>query len=311
MIRPSAVLLALAVSTSACATLAGPGSPIAGRKPRLLEVVGTMPGQLRESSGVAVSRTQPGVLWSHNDSGNSATLYALDMSGRLMASIDVAGVMAVDWEDIAAGPCPAGPTPGGARSCLYIADTGDNNRVREAVTVYVVVEPTVDKGTPPPAVTARPLHYRYPGGPEDVEALAVLPDGDLVVVSRGRSGRIDFFGLTADAVARGLSSGETMTIDFQNTSDIRPDAPSGRLATGAAISPDGTTLAVRTYYEVYFFAMEPGRRDRVRWVDTGRGCALGDAEPQGEGIDYLDAGTLVLTSEQSRGRPGEIHRLRC
>jgi hypothetical protein len=43
----------------------------------------------------------------------------------------------------------------------------------------------------------------------------------------------------------------------------------------------------------------------------GRPCFLGEAEPQGEAIDYLDAETLILTSERSRGRPGVIHRLRC
>jgi hypothetical protein len=43
-----------------------------------LERLGTLPDELAESSGVAVSRTQPGVLWSHNDSGDGPTLYAID-----------------------------------------------------------------------------------------------------------------------------------------------------------------------------------------------------------------------------------------
>ena len=80
--------------------------------------------------------------------------------------------------------------------------------------------------------------------------------------------------------------------------------------TAAAVSPDGTTLAVRTYYEVFFFALV-NERGESRWRDLRRPCALGDAEPQGEAIDYLDANTLLLTSERSRGRPGTIHRLQC
>ena len=49
----------------------------------------------------------------------------------------------------------------------------------------------------------------------------------------------------------------------------------------------------------------------TQWEDIGESCALGDAEPQGEGIDYLDSKTLLLTSERARGRPGSIHRLQC
>ena len=53
----------------------------------VLEEVGVVPDELQESSGLAISRTQPGVLWSHNDSGDGPTLYAIDMSGKLLAQI--------------------------------------------------------------------------------------------------------------------------------------------------------------------------------------------------------------------------------
>ena len=75
--------------------------------PRVLEELGRLPPELRESSGLAVSRMQPGVLWSHNDSGDAPTLYAIDVKGHLLATVAVANVVARDWEDIAAGPCPA------------------------------------------------------------------------------------------------------------------------------------------------------------------------------------------------------------
>ena len=76
------------------------------------------------------------------------------------------------------------------------------------------------------------------------------------------------------------------------------------------MSPDGKTLAVRTYYEVYFFELVSSGGE-IHWRELRRPCSLGDAEPQGEAIDYLDANTLLLTSERSRGRPGTIHRLQC
>ena len=40
--------------------------------------MGPIPREVRESSGLAVSRAYPGVFWTHNDSGDRPRLYALD-----------------------------------------------------------------------------------------------------------------------------------------------------------------------------------------------------------------------------------------
>ena len=279
---------------------------------RVLEQIGVLPDVLRESSGLAVSRTQPGVLWSHNDSGDGPNLYAIDSSGRLLAIITVANAANIDWEDMASGPCPASLLAKTTSRCLYLADTGDNDRVRKELTVYVVVEPLVARVDPMPStVVAQSFRYRYPDGPDDCEAIAVLPNGDVMFVSKGRSGTIDFFGMTAGRVASALTSGEMLTAEHWGNTGIRPDGAIGRLVTGAAVSPDGMTLAVRTYTEVFFYGAVQDGREPVRWRDLGRPCFLGDAEPQGEAIDYLDDRTLLLTSETARGRPGTIHRLQC
>ena len=281
---------------------------------RVLEVVGVLPDELRESSGLAISRTQPGILWSHNDSGDDPNLYAVDMSGKLLAQFTVANALARDWEDIAAGPCPdelAKTASDQKGECLYIADTGDNNQVRPEVTIYIVVEPRVgDAGAQARPVPARSFHYRYPDKPIDAEALAVLPNRDLTIVSKGRDGTIDFFSIPAATVAKAITASETVTAQYVGDTGIKPESNTGQLVTAAAISPDGRTLAVRTYYEVYFFGLV-NDGGQIRWRDLQRPCSLGDAEPQGEGIDYLDANTLLLTSERSRGRPGTIHRLQC
>jgi hypothetical protein len=76
------------------------------------------------------------------------------------------------------------------------------------------------------------------------------------------------------------------------------------------MSPDGRTLAVRTYSEIFFYTAENGAQ-RLRWRDLKRPCFVGEIEPQGEAIDYLDNETLVLGSETSQGRPGVLHRVQC
>ncbi|MBA3316597.1 MAG: hypothetical protein H0T50_00700, partial [Gemmatimonadales bacterium] len=91
---------------------------------------------LDESSGVAASRRQPGILWTVNDSGNEAWLFATDSLGRDHGTFMVVGAENRDWEAIALGPC-------GGRECLYLADTGDNDRRLRTARIYRVPEPSV------------------------------------------------------------------------------------------------------------------------------------------------------------------------
>jgi hypothetical protein len=69
-------------------------------------------------------------------------------------------------------------------------------------------------------------------------------------------------------------------------------------------------LAVRTYSEIFFYVPEESPQGR-RWRDLHHPCFLGDLEPQGEAIDYLDDKTLIIASETSQGRQGVLHRVQC
>ena len=277
--------------------------------PRVLEELAPLPPELREASGLAVSRMQPGVVWSHNDSGDSPMLYAIDLKGRLLAKVGLLNATATDWEDIASGPCPAGVGPG---QCLYIADTGNNNQSRDVVTVFVVAEPLISGADPAHAMSAsaRRFRYRYPNLHEDAEALAVLPNGDVTVVTKGRTPTISFFGFSKADVERAVALDEILTATNEGDSGILPDQGLGRWVTAAAMSPDGMTLAVRTYSEIFFYALE-NTPQGDRWRDLHRPCFLGDLEPQGEAMDYLDDKTLVIGSETSEGRQGVMHRVQC
>ncbi len=254
--------------------------------------------RLNESSGVAVSRAHPGLLWTHNDSGDGPTLYAIDLAGTLLGVYRVPGASAVDWEDIALASCPDRPG-----TCLYIADTGDNSERRKAPTIYVIPEP------PPPTrpdtaetERARALRIRYPDGPHDVEGLAVSPQGDVVLVSKGRDGSVRTYGIPRAAFA-----GDSVVPALTDTLPIVPQPTMGRWVTGAAFAPSGDRLVVRTYTEIYFF--RPVGRGRFR--PDGPPCWIGAAEPQGEAIDFLDDTTLVLTSESLPSQLGPVLRVTC
>jgi hypothetical protein len=93
---------------------------------------------LREVSGLAASAAHPGIFWAHNDSGDSARLFAVRATGEVVGEYAIDGAAAVDWEDIGVGPCADG---GG--SCVVIADVGDNPSTRASVDLYRVREPDV------------------------------------------------------------------------------------------------------------------------------------------------------------------------
>lgn len=59
--------------------------------------VGKTPmGDIKEASGIVASRRSPGTLWVHNDSGASATLYALTSTGAMQAIYSLDGASAQD-----------------------------------------------------------------------------------------------------------------------------------------------------------------------------------------------------------------------
>ncbi len=263
--------------------------------PESVETVGTLRPPITESSGVAVSRQHAGVLWTHNDSGDGPLLYAVSMNGTLLARFAVRNADAIDWEDIALGPCPQSDEP-----CLYVGDTGDNLRRRGNVHVYIIPEPrdlSVEGGRG--VVEARTLTLRYQDGPHDVEALAITPTGMLILATKGRSGPIALYRVMRDDLESGsLRLAPWLSLDTAHQRAI------GHQVTGAAVSPDGTRLVLRTYGEILYFTLDEER------VTPMGGCWLGGWE-QGEAVDFLDEATLVLTSESVFGRLGRISVVRC
>jgi hypothetical protein len=84
------------------------------------------------------------VLWTHNDSGDTNRLYALNTAGKHLGVYYIAGAQARDWEDLAIGP---GPIAG--QHYIYIGDIGDNGKQYEYKYIYRIPEPQVDSSQAP------------------------------------------------------------------------------------------------------------------------------------------------------------------
>lgn len=282
--------------TMACDRGQADPAPAADGPCRVLVSRSDLPAEVHETSGLAIGRGDPSLLWTHNDSGNEAVLFALDTTGALLGRVEVTGASLVDWEDLEAGPCDDG-------TCLFIADIGDNRGLRDSVTIYAVPEPE-----PGAERTARAtaFHARYPGGAQDAESMFILPNGDLYLVTKGRQQDVALYRYPRAA----RRAGETFTLER-----VRGLLPRARRAsdmvTAATASPDGRWVAIRSYRTLYLYSAAA-----LTGADAVTPVATVDLRPlrerQGESIALTDSMGIWLTSEGGRGRDRPtMARLAC
>jgi len=229
-----------------------------------------------EASGLAASTLHPGVAYVHNDSGDSARFFAFDVAtGEGRGEYVATGAPAVDWEDLARGPC-ADP----AKSCLYFADIGDNAKARTDLAIVRVEEPaTLAAGTVD--VPAEVLQVAYPDGPHDAEALLVDPvSGDLTIVTKAGDGSFAY------ELAAPLNPNGTTVATLVGPVTLSSFVP---LVTGGDVHPDRKGIVLRTYTAVNYYPLAPGQRIGEALAATP--CVLeAPVEMQGEAVAWNRAG---------------------
>jgi hypothetical protein len=279
--------LGAALALLACVPIAtaGPGCvPLAS--PLIL------PGELQETSGIAVSGRDPDVLWTHNDDG--ALIFAIDRRGTVLGR-HALSMRPRDFEDIAAAPCPDG-TP-----CLYLADTGDNAEQREPgdARILRVHEPVVGA---PGTLETEAFPIRFPDGPRDTEAIFVLPEARVYLVTKGRSHSVTVYGYPGP-----LRAGTVTLVEAQQLAD--GPQPLLDQVTGASASPTGSTVAIRTYQSLRFYGVAG---DSLVPVPNGLVNLRSLEEVQGEGVSLSADGRVLLTAEGGPlGGPAALSQLRC
>ena len=297
-----AFCVAIAAVAPACDSGGRPREPLPDDSgvESVLEIRTHLHNQLVENSAAVTSVRQPGIIFGFNDSGHRAFLFAFDSMGVHRGTWQVLGASNRDWESAGLGPC-AREAPG---SCLYLGDTGENDARRQFVTISRVPEPAAPPAGGPeggPALTSQRLDVRYPDQPHDVEAMYVAHDGTVFLITKRRlldSSRRPRPALIYRVPASAWDSSGVAIATLVDSLPIVPGESSGRLISDAALSPDRSLLAVRTYAEVYVFALDSSTSLPVRGGAPTSCTILGLEERQGEGIGWWwDGRRLLLTSE--------------
>jgi len=245
---------------------------------------------LTEASGIAASRRNLDVFWTHND-GSRQKIYALDASGRRLATFDLNKTVD-DVEDIAVGPGPAAGS-----SYLYVGDIGGSkgtNTVRSEVKVLRVLEPLVDSAW---ADTPRSINFAgvetftlvYPDGSYDAETLMIDPiSGDLFVATKQvGAARLYRANLTE------LADKSTTTMEFAGSVEFS-------LASGGDISADGTRIALRREDAAMVWLRCTNDTVSAALTEIGQSIPVvgPPTEPNGEGLGFLpDNNGYVTISE--------------
>lgn len=248
--------------------------------------------KLSEVSGITAGRRNPGIWWVHNDSGDEARLYALDQSGKLIATFSVPGAKNVDWEDLGSGPGRDG------HPALYIADTGDNGRVRDELVVYRVPEPAVNKNeTSGSTETAEAFPFIYPDGKHDAEAIFVdQQSGRIYIVTKIRNGGCGVYRFPLP-----LEPGRQVTLERVRGRTVG-EIEKLPLVTGAATSPDNNRVVIRTYFNA--IELQRARGGAFETIFNAAPTAVSiPFERQGEAIAYTADGKAIVTTSEKVPAP--------
>jgi hypothetical protein len=257
-------------SASACSACSAWGTPVAE---------GPSPAILPELSGLAASHLHPGLLYAHNDSGDSARFFALTEQAHVNAEIHLTGATATDWEDISVGPCPSG-------WCVYIGDTGDNKVDRSNYVIYRVAEPaTLATDGSITTVSYQSFPFEYPNGEHhNAETLLVHPITGQVFIVIKESG----IPATVYEMPLPLMADTKVTLTVAGSLAI---PPAEGVVTDGSFHPCGDRLLIRTTSATGLFGAKPVM------VPVA-------VEPQGEGITYaLDGRRYFTSSETVSGDP--------
>jgi hypothetical protein len=248
--------------------------------------------RMKEASGLVASVNNPGMLWTHNDSGNSADLFLIDEKGDIMCTVHLPGIKNRDWEDIAIG---SGPQQ--ERQYIYIGEIGDNNAVYEEKILYRLEEPLIADGVTDTTLSKiDKIEFRLSDGKRDSEALIIDPVSKNFYIFSKRESQVNLYRL----------SGTVSTTEIVKAERVAEKLPFSMIV-AADISEDGSEILAKNYDEVFYWKRLPGESVEETLKRTPQALPY-TPEPQGESIAFSrNGGGYFTISEQKKKIPQQLY----
>jgi hypothetical protein len=284
------IILFLALWLSTFSSILGACSPPQFDNAHWVGTINT--SKITEASGIAVSRLNPGVLYTHND-GTSGKIYAINDSAELLATFDP-GKTVDDTEDIAIGPGPNSGT-----SYIYFGDIGSNTESRDKVRVLRMPEPAVDLSWAQNPVSRNLNNVEvftlvYPDGKYNAETLMI--DGNLgeLFIATKQTGISRIYRARLSA----LSTTQDNPLKFIGEISFS-------IASGGDISADGRYIAIRNESFALLWLKQPGQSAAEALFGESTALPLigKPNEPNGEAIAFAPDSSGYYTISEGSDQP--------
>ena len=280
----------MAIATVVCSQKKGKNSDssLFGEGKQLVEV--TDKKRLGELSGLAASVNNPGMLWSHNDSGNRSEIFLLDQKLNIKLTCKLKGIICRDWEDITVGP---GPEEG--KNYIYVGEIGDNMAIFQYKHIYRFPEPTFDPSKSELVISDfDTITFQLADKRKDTESLLIDPKTKNLYVISKRENPVHVYELKYP-----YATTDTLTVKSIAT------IPYAQIV-GGDFSPDGTELLVKNYDNVFYWKL--GNTSLVNVLNEKPFILNYTPEPQGESITFARDGSGFFTvSEIVKGEKSYLY----
>jgi hypothetical protein len=249
--------------------------------------LGNVDSRLAEASGLVASITNPGFLWTINDSGNPAEVFLIDRQGRIRMVCTLPRIRNRDWEDIAIDRSLNGEI------YLYIADIGDNNERFDYKMIYRFEEPRFTNQFDLLITKFDTIVLKLPDGSFDAETILIDPRShEFFVLSKMEK--------EATVYSAGVMS-KVDTIELVKMATL----PFRRIVAGS-ISTNGNKVLLKNYLNIYYWERS-GEESLPQALATLPTSLPYQPEPQGEAMAWsLDATEFFTLSERSWSRPASL-----
>ena len=215
-------------------------------------------------------------------SGRGTSIYTFDSKCSRTNIKSYSGRGANDPEDLAIDKS----------GTLWVADIGDVGSSRSNIGLWKV----------PASGSMTLYHFAYPDGPHNASAMVLDGDGRPIFITRNGSGPATLYEAAPGALKTGSSNNaltKVGTFTPEQTGTVTKFSILGQTwVTGAAVSPDGSKVVLRTGSDAYEWTVKSG--DMVGAITKGTPTITpmprpaDDPDFDGESIAYTADGTGFL-----------------
>lgn len=247
--------------------------------------------KLGEVSGLACSINNPGLFWTHNDSGNGPEVFLIDKNLEIKRTYILQGTKNRDWEDIAVGP-----GPDSAKNYIYVAEIGDNDAAHKLKYIYRFEEPKVDTVVGKISISDfETITFELPDKRKDTETLMVHPKTKNLFIVSKREEPVHVY-----EIKYPYSTKET--IIAKNILSL----PLTQIVAGD-FSADGKRILMKNYNHIYYWENPSNKPVEELLKDRPQEIPY-EVEPQGESITWSpdDRGFYTL-SEKNKGKKSFLY----